>query len=211
MRHRQRGEERGNEMSCEKFDRDEFEVRLAEHIRAGLPDERYVDVYVQHVRMDENHEDPKGLQLALGTIYSVGGGEFDPETGPEGATLVEFQPDDSGGLSVWKFPDGNLALVPHSSSGARPRLAVPLFVIRLVDWPIERGLDEDLGQKVQQAFRLLADACLGAREYAFELDRVNERGLYSRPAPGSGWKETTAEPGPQPEDHDHPCERGESP
>ncbi|HLA81362.1 MAG TPA: hypothetical protein VJP78_07075 [Thermoleophilia bacterium] len=77
--------------------------------------------------------------------------------------------------------------------------ALPLFSVRLHDWPLERSIEEDLGPRFLQALQLLLETCLDADR---QLDDERREKLEAA---------ERLEPDPQPQEHDHPCERGESP
>ena len=75
----------------------------------------------------------------------------------------------------------------------------PSYSVLLAELALERGPEEDLGPRFLQALQLLLETCLDADR---QLDDERREQLEAA---------ERLEPDPQPQEHDHPCERGESP
>lgn len=192
-------------MTCKKTERDEHEVRVAEYLRPALANHKSFDVHIKHVPVRLGNIE--WLNIAVGSVELP----FDPTSGQ----LIESQAmNEDNTLNVYAMPDGAKAIVIHHPP-QRPPFIVPFFAVELHDWPIERSIEEDLGPRFRKALQLLLEACTEARDAAFKLDAAKGEGPYAS-YPGAITDERNEaaerlEPGPQPQDHDHPRERGKSP
>jgi hypothetical protein len=183
-------------MSCERFDRDDYEVRVADYIRGVLPLHEGVDVSVGHTsdgwiefptdNGDRKREEVFSLEVVVGYADGV------PWPGPE-ACLAELaekrQLDDERTLETWQLPGGEVALVIQGLP-QRPELIGPLFSVALGDWPLERSPETDLGPRFTEALKLLTEACIEARKRSWrEWREQNES-----PKGATGPTRTTPEP-----------------
>lgn len=197
-------------MSCEKkFDRSDYELQLADYIYDALAVHGWFGAYVKHIPLGEfrapgmvyvggsAHEDVQTLEIFVGALD----GTPDDSQPFENATLLESRWTDEGGQwDEYDMGDGTRATVHHLQPGERIPLVLPYFAIRLEDWPVTQTIEEGFGPRFKKALQLLLEICLDAREAALREKREQELEAAER-----------LEPGPQPQEYDHPCERGESP
>ncbi len=140
-------------MTCEKIERDEYEVRIAEYLRPAVADEECIDVHISHTLAEDA---PGELKIFVGSVDAP----FDLA----GQQPIESKAlDDDSTLNVYEMPGGVEALVIHHPP-QRPPISVSFFAIELHDWPTERSVEEDLGPRFRKALQLLLEACLEARD-----------------------------------------------
>ncbi len=154
--------------------RDELEVRVARYAGEALDPDGWVRVGVSHRRMawffqggaaDSDVEERLRLQLGFGVLGGVPEDDVPAEHrfDRDSARLVDVEVRESGSLiEHWEAPDGGetvLIVLPRQSAN----LCVPLFSIRLYDWPLARQPEKNLGPGFKRAVSLLVDACVESR------------------------------------------------
>jgi len=154
--------------------RDELEVRVARYAGEALDPDGRVAVSVSHQRKawwfeigaaDSDVEERLRLQLLFGLLGGTPEGDEPAEHrfDLDSARLVDVEVHDDGSLvEHWEAPDGGEAslIVPPGQSES---LCVPLFSIRLYDWPLARQPERNLGPGFKRAASLLVEACVESR------------------------------------------------
>lgn len=146
-------------MSCELFDRDDYEVRVAQYLRS-FGDEEGVAVYIRHVPIG-TEGGPMGTEkeiLAMAiTVGSAGGDYIENGSNVDSAEVLErhLSEDGEGVDEVRQLPGGVVALVHVNLKEQRPFILFPFFTISLDAWSMEQDPEQALGPSFKEALRLL--------------------------------------------------------
>ena len=206
-------------MSCEKLDQDEYEQSVAEYVRGALPDPERAEVYIERVpvawSLQTDPDSGESIEIPIAACLEVTISFPDPypcrdgELDPTAVGLAEVRPlDDGRMLAVWDRIDGTQTHIIYCPP-QQPQRTKPWFSITLEEWPLHDY--EALGPRFLEGLKLIVEAFDDSSTRYWASLR---RRIHSPCGPDSVEDSEAAErlePDPQPQDHDHPCERGESP
>jgi hypothetical protein len=149
-------------MSCERFDRDDYEVRVADYLRSTFGNEEGVAVYIEHVPAGlagrpGNKEERFAMEITVG---STGGEYVEGNSGLDDAEVLERHPSEDGEevYEMRRLPNGTLAHVYVTLKKQRPFVLVPFFTISLDGWSMEHDPEQALGPSFKEGLRLLVQS-----------------------------------------------------